>query len=194
MFYIKTAMGNDALQQRNRQLSAKQRQLLFLIGTADFEKLPVTQRQRLCTPELIQSLVDLGFITAPSTQTQIVPEPVSENTVSVDHPLSSEPLLDSTKQIQTITPPNEIVPHLDTLASFSDLQTMMVDTLQRYGGLIAKNLIQQITQCRTASELKRCQMAWLTLLQETKCPPQQLHLQMKQLQLFYNTHTELNQS
>ena len=227
MYYIKTASGTDALQQRDRQLSAKQRQLLFLIGTTDFEKLPLSQQQRLSTPELVQSLMDLGFITTLNTQTTpITPEPkampttekalFSNSTLTTSVPNESAPIESKTnttafmeqqpnqpsvEQSAIPSPSIESEPAVFDQTNtellkltLSDMQEMMVDTLQRHGGLLAKNLVQQIKQCATVHELKKCQMAWVTLLQETRLPAQQLHQHMKQLQLFYQHHTQLNLS
>lgn len=60
--YLKTDLGIQALKQRSFQLNARQRQLLLLIGTDDFEILNSGLKKRLATPELIQQLEDLGLI------------------------------------------------------------------------------------------------------------------------------------
>ena len=60
--YFKTDLGIQALKQRSFQLSARQRQLLLLIGTDDFKILNSALKQRLATPELIQQLEELGLI------------------------------------------------------------------------------------------------------------------------------------
>ncbi len=51
--YQKTQHGLDALQQRTRDLNARQRRLLVLIGTEDFDLLGDQLKQRLAPPELI---------------------------------------------------------------------------------------------------------------------------------------------
>ncbi|WP_335954768.1 hypothetical protein [Acinetobacter guillouiae] len=60
--YFKTDLGIQALKQRSFQLTARQRQLLLLIGTDDFKILNSALKQRLATPELIQQLEELGLI------------------------------------------------------------------------------------------------------------------------------------
>ena len=60
--YFKTDLGIQALKQRTVQLNARQRQLLLLIGTDDYEILNNGLKQRLATPELIQQLEQLGLI------------------------------------------------------------------------------------------------------------------------------------
>ena len=88
------------------------------------------------------------------------------------------------------TPP----PDLDTELSFPAIKGLMIDTLRQYGGLLARGLIEKIDKCENTSELKRCHMAWLTLLQETRLPAKQLHSLVKHLQKFYHLHeTETHQ-
>ncbi|MFW2098334.1 hypothetical protein ACG9ZL_19325 [Acinetobacter sp. ULE_I057] len=60
--YFKTDLGIQALKNRSFQLTARQRQLLLLIGTDDFKILKSPLKQRLATPELIQQLEELGLI------------------------------------------------------------------------------------------------------------------------------------
>ena len=68
--YQKTALGLDALQQRHIPLNARQRRLLVLIGTEDFEQLADQFKQRIATPEILGQLIELGLIH--STQTSRV--------------------------------------------------------------------------------------------------------------------------
>ncbi len=44
----------------------------------------------------------------------------------------------------------------------------MMSLLQRYCGLMAKQLILQIQSARYLHSLKRCQMQWITTLQEVE--------------------------
>ena len=60
--YQKTQLGLDALQQRTRDLNARQRRLLVLIGTEDFDLLGDQFKQRLAPPELIEQLLDMQLI------------------------------------------------------------------------------------------------------------------------------------
>ena len=72
--YQKTALGLDALQQRHIPLNARQRRLLVLIGTEDFEQLADQFKQRIATPEILGQLIELGLIH--STQTAHVSSPI----------------------------------------------------------------------------------------------------------------------
>ncbi len=60
--YQKTQLGLDALQQRTRDLNARQRRLLVLIGTEDFDLLGDWLKQRLAPPELIEQLLGMQLI------------------------------------------------------------------------------------------------------------------------------------
>ena len=60
--YFKTDLGIQTLKHRSIQLTARQRQLLLLIGTDDFKILNSSLKQRLATPELLQQLEELGLI------------------------------------------------------------------------------------------------------------------------------------
>ena len=72
--YQKTALGLDALQQRHIPLNARQRRLLVLIGTEDFEQLADQFKQRIATPEILGQLIELGLIH--SIQTSRVSSPI----------------------------------------------------------------------------------------------------------------------
>lgn len=62
MHYQKTESGIQALQQRSMDLNARQRRLLLLIGTDDFQLLNPLMKQKLASPELIEQLEALGLI------------------------------------------------------------------------------------------------------------------------------------
>ncbi|MHA3080462.1 hypothetical protein [Acinetobacter sp. ANC 5502] len=209
MYYVKTTAGQEALQQRSKQLSAKQRQLLFLMGTDDFDKLPAASRQRLFQPEVIDHLLELGFIinSTPETETETETETIAAAIPTVNvlsqvlqrysqpraKPTLAEEIAEEEQQAAfklDMTPP----PDPDTALNFPAIKGLMIDTLRQYGGLLARGLIEKIDKCENTSELKRCHMAWVTLLQETRLPAKQLHSQVKHLQKFYHLHeTETNQ-
>ncbi|MCP5927697.1 hypothetical protein NL327_27975, partial [Klebsiella pneumoniae] len=58
--------------------------------------------------------------------------------------------------------------------SFEEIQQLMKQTLSQYCGLMAKPLIQKIEQIKTLQELKVCQMQWITSLQESRIPSNEL--------------------
>ena len=58
--YYKTQLGIDTLQSRSKDLTARQRRLLVLIGTEDFTLLADQFKQRIAPPELLEQLSNLG--------------------------------------------------------------------------------------------------------------------------------------
>lgn len=178
--YQKTALGLDALQQRHIPLNARQRRLLVLIGTEDFEQLADQFKQRIATPEILEQLIELGLIH--STQTSHAPSPIqsepqpptsvleiSQNNVN---PID----LDSTAP----TPAPSPAPPLKAY-SFEETRDLMMSLLQRYCGLMAKQLILQIQSATDLHSLKRCQMQWITTLQESRIEPTALNQHLQQI-------------
>ncbi|RSE16735.1 hypothetical protein [Acinetobacter johnsonii] len=178
--YQKTALGLDALQQRHIPLNARQRRLLVLIGTEDFEQLADQFKQRIATPEILEQLIELGLIH--STQTSHAPSPIqsepqpptsvleiSQNNVN---PID----LDSTAP----TPAPSPAPPLKAY-SFEETRDLMMSLLQRYCGLMAKQLILQIQSATDLHSLKRCQMQWITTLQESRIEPAVLNQHLQQI-------------
>ena len=178
--YQKTALGLDALQQRHIPLNARQRRLLVLIGTEDFEQLADQFKQRIATPEILGQLIELGLIH--STQTSRVSSPIqsepqppasvleiSQNNVN---PID----LDSTAP----TPAPSPAPPLKAY-SFEETRDLMMSLLQRYCGLMAKQLILQIQSATDLHSLKRCQMQWITTLQESRIEPTALNQHLQQI-------------
>ncbi|ENU39187.1 hypothetical protein [Acinetobacter johnsonii] len=178
--YQKTALGLDALQQRHIPLNARQRRLLVLIGTEDFEQLADQFKQRIATPEILEQLIELGLIH--STQTSHAPSPIqsepqpptsvleiSQNNVN---PID----LDSTVP----TPAPSPAPPLKAY-SFEETRDLMMSLLQRYCGLMAKQLILQIQSATDLHSLKRCQMQWITTLQESRIEPAVLNQHLQQI-------------
>lgn len=58
---------------------------------------------------------------------------------------------------------------------FKDVQHLMIQLLRQHCGLMASQLIQKISDSHTAQHLKRCQIQWLTSLNESKIDPQYLN-------------------
>lgn len=216
--YQKTQLGLDALQQRTRDLNARQRRLLVLIGTEDFDLLGDQFKQRLAPPELIEQLLDMQLI-APATleqdrlqQQEQVPTPNPLHTEihsqlassipqahaeSLAEPIRTQHLkvnsvpaylearvaaaINTTEQAaEQLEPQAEIQPEITAL-SFEDVKFLMMDTLQRHCGLMAKQLIQRIVQAQDIRSLKLCQMQWITSLQETRLPPKALNQILQQI-------------
>ena len=189
--FYRTNLGRVALQQRNIVLNAKQRRLLLLIDHEDFQNLNGEFKKRIASPELIQQLIDLELI-APAASTETLTDEeiilktspinkVEENQKesvgsSIAHSpnliaeiqLSEQKTLDqsSTTYFRPLTPIQVL--------SFEEIQLLMMKTLSSYCGLMTKPLVQKIEKTTTIQELKLCQMQWITSLQESRIPPQEL--------------------
>lgn len=189
--FYRTNLGRVALQQRNIVLNAKQRRLLLLIDHEDFQNLNGEFKKRIASPELIQQLIDLKLIapiasTETSTNDEIILKTSAINKVeenqkesvgsSIAHSpnlvgeiqLSEQKTLDqpSTTYFQPLIPSHPL--------SFEEIQQLMMKTLSNYCGLMTKPLVQKIEKATTIQELKLCQMQWITSLQESRIPPQEL--------------------
>lgn len=189
--FYRTNLGRVALQQRNIVLNAKQRRLLLLIDHEDFQNLNGEFKKRIASPELIQQLVDLELI-APTFSTETLTDEeiilktspinkVEENqkesvSTSIAHSpnlvgeiqLSEQKTLDqcSTTYFQPVISSKAL--------SFEEIQLLMMKTLSSSCGLMTKPLVQKIEKAITIQELKLCQMQWITSLQESRIPPQEL--------------------
>lgn len=189
--FYRTNLGRVALQQRNIVLNAKQRRLLLLIDHEDFQNLNGEFKKRIASPELIQQLIDLELI-APAASTETLTDEeiilktspinkVEENQKesvgsSIAHSpnhvgeiqLSEQKTLDqsSTTYFQPVISSKAL--------SFEEIQLLMMKTLSSYCGLMTKPLVQKIEKATTIQELKLCQMQWITSLQESRIPPQEL--------------------
>ncbi|MGY6623920.1 hypothetical protein [Acinetobacter johnsonii] len=178
--YQKTALGLDALQQRHIPLNARQRRLLVLIGTEDFEQLADQFKQRIATPEILEQLIELGLIH--STQTSHAPSPIQS-----EPPPPASVLEISQNNVNSIdldntepTPAPSPAPPLKAY-SFEETRDLMMSLLQRYCGLMAKQLILQIQSATDLHSLKRCQMQWITTLQESRIEPAVLNQHLQQI-------------
>lgn len=180
--YQKTALGLDALQQRHIPLNARQRRLLVLIGTEDFEQLADQFKQRIATPEILEQLIELGLIH--STQTSHAPSPIKPSSEAQS---STSVLENSQNNVNPIdldntepTPAPSPAPPLKAY-SFEETRDLMMSLLQRYCGLMAKQLILQIQSATDLHSLKHCQMQWITTLQESRIEPAVLNQHLQQI-------------
>jgi len=176
--FYRTNLGRVALQQRNIILNAKQRRLLLLIDHEDFQNLNSEFKKRIASPELIQQLIDLKLIapiasTEASTGEEIILKTSPINKMegnqkeSVVNSIEQTPYLEGEIQLsQPAIPPQTL--------SFEEIQLLMMKTLSGYCGLMTKPLVQKIEKSTTIQELKLCQMQWITNLQESRIPPQEL--------------------
>lgn len=189
--FYRTNLGRVALQQRNIVLNAKQRRLLLLIDHEDFQNLNGEFKKRIASPELIQQLIDLELIapiasTNTSTNEEIILKTSAINKVeenqkeSVDSSIPHSPHLVGEIQLseqktldQSSTTYFQPVISSEAL-SFEEIQQLMIKTLSSYCGLMTKPLVQKIEKTATIQELKLYQVQWITNLQESRIPPQEL--------------------
>lgn len=187
--YYKTELGLEALQQRSRDLNARQRRLLVVIGTEAFNLLSHSHKERIAPPELLEQLQDMGLI-APANRSKAAranPLPVSEIQVSnttLEHsppaptsPAGFQPIQTS---LVTATHHKAVEPVLEAM-SFEEVKQLMAQLLSQYCGLMAKQLMVQIQTAQDIRSLKLCQMQWITNLQESRISPQQLNHALQQV-------------
>lgn len=200
--FYKTELGLRTLKLRDLPLNARQRRLLVLIGTEDFNTLNHSLKQRIAEPELLQQLIDLGLVFKQKTDTpaeinliKTAPETTSTrfNPISeINIPLQkSVVVIDQNYVVEpekTHTEFKDEQPHIQFKAlPFEDLKLFMIQYLQQYCGLIAKQLILKINQSEHISQLKQCQMQWITQLQESRILPKVLNDALQQINLSIRT-------
>lgn len=179
--FFKTELGQNALQQRNIALTARQRRLLLLIDHDDFKDLDKDYKERIAPPELVQQLIDMGLLAEQETRSNrvetkenhsFVQEKIieAENTTAID--------IAHTKEISEVKTPASETIELEKLP-FIEIQQVMIQTLTTFCGLMARPLIQKIQSIKTVQQLKACQMQWITSLQESRIPPAQLNQTLK---------------
>lgn len=209
--FYKTELGFRTLKLRDLPLNARQRRLLVLIGTDDFSALNTAMKHRIAEPDLLQQLIDLGLIfkeenpaeplqkqeeAAVEPQPQILMQPseihtalnVPSSTATEDYSFQLEKAQTATGPAQPISAADVQIEPLSPLA-FDELKQFMMQHLQQYCGLMAKQLILNIQAAEQVSQLKMCQIQWITLLQESRIVPkllnhalQQVNLSMRKLQ------------
>lgn len=186
--YQKTALGIDVLQQRHIPLNARQRRLLVLIGTDDFEQLAEQFKQRIATPEIIEQLIELGLIRTTqahrtSTQSQTQLESITTDTPNLTAQTLPVEVSTSENTLSTHSTAVEAIVSTPPLQAynFEETRELMISLLQRYCGLMARQLILQIQTAADLHSLKRCQMQWITTLQESRIEPAQLNQHLQQI-------------
>ena len=199
--YHKTQLGLESLKQRSMDLNARQRRLLLLIGTEDFNLLNEQFKRRIASAELLQQLLDMGLITysaieqtqttvssaemkseietsLPTQTTTTLAEKFAEliKTTALRPSISS--LADPVSQVTE--PQNEIEMIMEVLA-FQKVKQLIIHLLQKNCGLMAKQLMNRILQTQDLPSLKLCQMQWMTTLQESRIPAHDLNQCLKQI-------------
>jgi hypothetical protein len=198
--YYKTDLGIESLKQRSMNLNARQRRLLLLIGTEDFDQLNEQFKQRIATPELLEQLSHLGLIAQDTLVQSHVEIPVNHLDSEIEvHPQIQPSTVTPEKQIPAVilstfdnlaTEISHAVPMLETenkievtlqVLDFEEVKNLMIQLLQQNCGLMAKQLINRIVQAEDLTHLKSCQMQWITTLQESRISANELNFHLKQI-------------
>lgn len=175
--FFKTELGQNALQQRNIALTAKQRRLLLLIDHEDFQELDHNYKEKIAPSELVQQLIDMGLLAQQAEPTNIKEIPL-EQTAPIIQSAITEPL--ENNHSTTPSSDEETFENIELeKLPFVEIQQVMIQTLTTYCGLMARPLIQKIHTIKTVQQLKACQMQWITSLQESRIPPTQLNQTLK---------------
>lgn len=185
--FYKTTQGLQEIQKRSVDLNARQRRVLLLIDTPDFDILSDELKQRLAPTKILQQLLDLGFIQSKNSPT------TTENSHRIFEseiilPAESSHIANTHSTSETIVVRPVFIPPItcntSLTSSFNQAQALMIELLQRYCGLMAKPLIQKIEHAQDSKSLKFCQIQWLTALQESRMPAQDLQQHLQQLNTY----------
>lgn len=206
MHFYKTQRGIEVLQDRSIPLTARQRRLLVLIGSQDFNLLNDGLKQQLAPAELLDQLYAMDLIVPAETgEVAISQKPAdakadrkvdlahseihrslsssiaaTSTTKDLNPEMESIKIQQNTLSAETDSSHEQKLPELK-LMSFEDLKYMMMESLQKYCGLMAKQQIHHILQAPDVRSLKLCQMQWITSLQESRIAPQELNHILKQI-------------
>ena len=184
LHFSKTELGLQVLKDRSIPLSARQRQLLLLIGTPDLAVIIDTTKTRIVQPEILDVLVEKGLIFN-TNQNNIETAKINtnaskQNTLASHQNLVHAKVKNTPNEIQQPNFKNENI-ELDTILSFEDVKELMIKSLQEYCGLLAKPLIIQIENALNLEILQRCRMQWITHLQESKIHPNKLNFYLQHI-------------
>ena len=197
--YNKTQLGIDTLQSRSKDLTARQRRLLVLIGTEDFTLLADQFKQRIAPPELLEQLSNLGLISRPhldqisqlseiQVKLETATQPPNQNQLETAVTLASTvmPQINpSESSIQLVQKQEPNSQNFDDL-TIHQIQALMIELLEQYCGLMAKPLILEIKKSSNLASLKMCQIQWITHLQESRIAPALLNQNLQQIN--YSIH------
>ncbi|OAL78448.1 hypothetical protein AY606_08455 [Acinetobacter sp. SFB] len=199
--YHKTDLGIESLKQRSMDLNARQRRLLLLIGTEDFNLLSEQFKKRIAPVELLEQLLDMGLIAYFPQQTQTpissaivnseietslstqLPPPLAEKFAAVISTTSGPSSISSIiyHNSQAIETQNEIIEVIIDALDFEEVKQLMAHLLQQNCGLMAKQLTNRILHTQDLRSLKLCQMQWITTLQESRISAHELNQCLKQI-------------
>src|SRR5690606_19526564 len=171
MHFYKTQRGIEVLQDRSIPLTARQRRLLVLIGSQDFNLLNDGLKQQLAPAELLEQLYAMDLIVPAETGEVAISQKQADARADTKVDLAySEihrslnswmPGPSTTNDLKPEMEPLKIVQDFPSaerdssqeqklperkLMAFEDLKYMMMERLQKYCGLMAKQQIHHILQ------------------------------------------------
>ena len=190
--YYKTQLGLDTLKNRTLKLNARQRRLLLLIGTEDFQRMNDLSKRALAPQEILIQLKEMGLIHHPISNSiialhekqalvDIIPDIEIETKLIEATIVNTQSCLNNDISLTIHSPTRSESSEIFVALSFDEIKQVMQSRLQRYCGLMAKQLIHRIDSTQSVSELKLCQMQWITALQETRISPIELNQTMQQI-------------
>lgn len=97
------------------------------------------------------------------------------------HQKQTEAIKPQTIQTQDLSENNDVIHINVTPLNFEEVKQTMMGLLKLHCGLMAKQLILKIQDAQSVREIKLCQMQWITALQETRIPRDELNLNMQQI-------------
>ncbi|NNH01934.1 hypothetical protein [Acinetobacter sp. ANC 5414] len=195
--YHKTDLGIESLKQRSMDLNARQRRLLLLIGTEDFNLLNEQFKKRIAPVELLEQLLDMGLIACSSDEPiqTTVSSPVVNSEIETSlstqtttalaeklaEPITTPSLSPSIASIADTEVEKEVIEVSVEALNFEQVKQLMAHLLQQNCGLMAKQLTTRILETQDLRSLKLCQMQWITELQESRIPAHELNQCLKQI-------------
>ena len=190
--YYKTQLGLDTLKNRTLKLNARQRRLLLLIGTEDFQRMNDLSKLALAPQEILIQLTEMGLIHHPVSNSiialhekqalvDIIPDIGIETKLIEATIVNTQSCSNNDISLTIHSPIRSEYSEIFVALSFDEIKQVMQLRLQRYCGLMAKQLIHRIDLTQSVSELKLCQMQWITALQETRISPIELNQTMQQI-------------
>lgn len=191
--YKRTVLGDREILERTLKLSTRLRTLLLLIETQDVNKLD----KKILNNENLEYLIALKLIELKQYQNdqsstndnllhkgRLIQQTYEEVNATPEL-MKKNVVIQNNKKIEIqsvqqkkIEPETTLLP---VAMNLNEIKSLMKDTLQKYSGLMSKQLILAIENAQTAVELKTYQKKWLTNLIETKMCKQELNRLLQQI-------------
>ena len=125
-----------------------------------------------------ESITTVETTTENNTQPNINHESIENkfrDNLTIQHKYANESTIVQQKQH------NHVTEKENTYLDFEEVKQTMMGLLKLHCGLMAKQLILNIQHAQSVREIKLCQMQWITALQETRIPRDELNFSMQQI-------------